>query len=332
MDLESVAAELYGLRPSEFTAARDAHVARARKAGDKPLATAIGALRKPTVAVWAAGLLARRRPKEVHALVQLGEALRTAHRTLDAGQLRKLSHDQHVVIGELARTARTLATEAGQMVSEPLQREVEQILHAVLADPDVAAQWAAGRLAKAPDAVSGFTGLEPLPGTSPPQREQQAPAAGSTADHAQPPEPDAGMRAAQARRERTEAARAELAEAQAQAERLETAQAAAQELADHAAATVATAEADVQAAKERLETARAASTHATAGLREASRAAAKARAGAQAAGTVLPNRPIVIRPAGFPPTATSIHTSSVTLGPVGTFSGGGSLTRLVTCV
>lgn len=82
MDLESVAAELYELVPPQFTAARDAYVASARKAGDKPLATAIGALRKPTVAAWAAGLLARRRPKQAHALVQLGEALRTAHRTL----------------------------------------------------------------------------------------------------------------------------------------------------------------------------------------------------------------------------------------------------------
>ncbi|OKI26678.1 hypothetical protein A6A28_17095 [Streptomyces sp. CB03578] len=283
MDLDSVAAELYERVPSEFTAARDAHVAKARKAGDRPLATAIGALRKPTVAAWAAGLLARRRPKEAQGLVQLGEALRTAHRTLDAERLRKLSHDQHVVIGELARTARALAAEAGQMVSEPVQHEVEQILHAVLADADVAAQWAAGRLTKAPDVVSGFTGLEPLTGTVPPRRAQQAPAAGFTADQTRPPEPDAGKRASQAHRERVDAARAELAEAQSQAERLEAAQAAAQELADQEAVTVAKAVADVQAAKERLETARAASTHATAGLREASRAVAKARAGAKTA-------------------------------------------------
>lgn len=139
MDVESVAVELYGLRPSEFTAARDEYVAKARRAGDKPLAAAIAALRKPVVAAWAAGLLARRRPKEAHGLVQLGGALRTAHQRLDAGQLRKLSHDQHVVIGELARTARALAAEAGQAVSEPVLHEVEQILHAVLADADVAA-------------------------------------------------------------------------------------------------------------------------------------------------------------------------------------------------
>lgn len=133
-------------------------MAEARKAGDKPLVAAISALRRPTVAAWTAGLLPRRRPKEAHGLVRLGEALRTAHRTLDAGQLRKLSRDQHVVIGELARTARALAIEAGQAVSEPVLHEVEQILHSVLADADVAGQWAGGRLAKAPEAVSGLPG------------------------------------------------------------------------------------------------------------------------------------------------------------------------------
>ncbi|MFE6839677.1 hypothetical protein ACFVFI_33250 [Streptomyces sp. NPDC057705] len=107
MDAESVAVDLSELRPSEFTAARDEYVAKARKAGDRQLAAAIGALRKPTVAAWTAGLLPRRRPEEAHGLVQLGEALRAAHRSLDAGQLRRLSHEQHVVIGELARTARS---------------------------------------------------------------------------------------------------------------------------------------------------------------------------------------------------------------------------------
>ncbi|MFF4427517.1 hypothetical protein ACFY04_43635 [Streptomyces sp. NPDC001549] len=48
-----------------------------------------------------------------------------------------------MVIGRLARTARALAVEAGQAVSEPVLHEVEQIRDAVLADADVAEQWAA---------------------------------------------------------------------------------------------------------------------------------------------------------------------------------------------
>ncbi|MFD8638445.1 hypothetical protein ACFV17_40915, partial [Streptomyces sp. NPDC059656] len=170
MDVESLSVELFGLRPAEFTVARDEYAAKARKAGDRQLAAEIAALRKPTLAAWTAGLLARRRPDEAHSFVQLGEALRTAHRTLDAEQLRKLSHDQHVVIGRLARTARSLAAEAGQAVSEPALHEVEQILHAALADAETAALWEAGRLVKAPDAALGFAGLEPAPGAAPPRR------------------------------------------------------------------------------------------------------------------------------------------------------------------
>ncbi|MFF4448699.1 hypothetical protein [Streptomyces sp. NPDC001502] len=288
MDVESVAVELYGLRPSEFTKVRDAYVARARKAGDRQLAAAIGALRKPTVAAWTAGLLARRRPKEAHSLIQLGEALRAAHRTLDAGQLRKLSHDQHVMIGDLARTARALAAEAGQVVSEPVLHEVEQILHAVLSDPDVAERWVEGRLVKAPDTVLGFSGLEPEPGAAPPRWKQPGPA-GSRSEKVPPaepePAPDADAAAGRARHGRVEAARTALAEAQGEAERLEEEHAAAQERADRAGAAVAEAEEDVRAATERLEAARAARAaraDAATALRDVGRAAAKARRRAEA--------------------------------------------------
>ncbi|MFD7558840.1 hypothetical protein ACFV9E_30435 [Streptomyces sp. NPDC059835] len=283
MDVESLAVELFGLRPSDFTAARDEHAAKARKAGDRQLAAAIAALRKPTLAAWTAGLLARRLPKEAQSLVQLGAALRTAHRTLDAEQLRKLSHDQHVVIGRLARTARALAVEEGQAVSEPVLHEVEQILHAVLADADTAALWEAGRLVKAPDAALGFTGLEPQPGAAPPRRAQAARPAVPAKDRVRPPEPEAEGRAERARRERAEAAQAEAAGTRTEAERSEAAQAAARELADRAGTDLAAAEEEARAAGERLETARAASADADARLKEAARAAAKAQARAEAA-------------------------------------------------
>ncbi|MFE3284851.1 hypothetical protein ACFXJJ_17260, partial [Streptomyces sp. NPDC059233] len=171
------------------------------------------------------------------------------------------------------RTARALAIETGQPVSEPVLHEVQQILHAVLADADMAARWEAGRLVKAPDAPMGFTGLEPAPGAVPPRRAARpaAPARGQV----RPPASDAEEWAAQARGERAEAVQAEAAEARAQA--------AAQELADRAGADVAAAEDDVRAAGERLETARAASAGAATRLEEPGRAAVKARARAETA-------------------------------------------------
>ncbi|MFF3212808.1 hypothetical protein ACFYYB_19320 [Streptomyces sp. NPDC002886] len=286
MDLDSVMVELNAVRPADFTAARNAYAAQAREAGDRELAAAISGLRKPTVAVWTAGLPARLRPEETRRLLRLGEALRGAHRTLDGEQLRKLSHDQHAVIGGLAAMARSLAAEAGQAVSEPVLHEVEQILHAVLADGEVAARWAAGRLTKAPDAVVGFAGLEPLPGAAPPRQEEAA-ARPAGAEPRRPRTAGAGGREGQARRERAEAARAsaraEFAEARTEADRLRAARDAARELADGAAAEVSAVEEEMSAVRERLEAATTARADAAAGLREAGRAAAKAQRRAESA-------------------------------------------------
>lgn len=179
------------------------------------------------------------------------------------------------MIGELARTARALAAEDGQTVSELVLHEVEQILHAVLADGDVAERWAAGRLLKAPDAVLGFTGLEPQPGAAPPDSRRVA-APKQTRPRARKADP--AQDAERVRRERAQVARAELAEARAEADRLDAASAASQELAESAAATVAVAEEEVAAAKERLIQARSVSAEAAAHHREAGRAASKARA------------------------------------------------------
>ncbi|MFD9427693.1 MULTISPECIES: hypothetical protein [unclassified Streptomyces] len=73
MDVEEIAGELYGLKPAEFLAARDAYVAEARKAEDAAGAKAIAALRRPVLAAWAANLLARQQPQEAERFLELGE-------------------------------------------------------------------------------------------------------------------------------------------------------------------------------------------------------------------------------------------------------------------
>lgn len=156
MDLDAVADELYGLRPDEFVAARDRHALDARKAGDQALAKKIGELRRPSLAAWASNLLVRRQRQEVEPLLALGEELRQAHRALDGAQLRRLARRQSEVIGALGRQARQLAAQAGRPVGEDVQREVEETLHAVLADPQAAREWAAGRLVKPLSSTFGF--------------------------------------------------------------------------------------------------------------------------------------------------------------------------------
>lgn len=168
MDLESVADELYALPPGEFVAARGRHVAAARTAGERDLAKEIAALRKPTLAAWAGNLLVRSAPEQVDTVRRLGEGLREAQDRLAGEQLRELTRQRNALVAELAREARRLAAEAGQPVGDAVQHEVETTLHAVLADPDAAREWATGHLAKPLATRPGFpgtvpTGREPAP-------------------------------------------------------------------------------------------------------------------------------------------------------------------------
>ncbi|WP_262703397.1 MULTISPECIES: hypothetical protein [Streptomyces] len=156
MDLDAVADELYALPPADFTAARDERAKDARTAGDRELAERIRRLRRPTMAAWASNLLVRRQPDEAERVLRLGAALRQAHQDLDGGQLRKLSTQQRQVIAALARQARDLTTRAGQPIGEGAQREVEETLRAVLADPDAGQEWVRGRLTKPLTAPTGF--------------------------------------------------------------------------------------------------------------------------------------------------------------------------------
>lgn len=280
VDVDAVADELYGLVPARFTEARDEQAARARKAGQAQAARAIAGLRRPTRAAFASNLLVRRRPKEAAALLELGEALRQAHRSLDGTQLKDLSHQRHVVVAALARTAGQLAEEEGQAVSESTAREVEQTLHAVLADPDAAEQWSGGRLTTALTPPVGFTSL---PATAPARPRP------GVCDADGPAKPEAPRAAAQ-RRARLEQARRAAEETRIEATARETElRRAEQEQRDHervlaaAESRVAELERQLREARTGQTDARRALAEATARARDAARVAHAAHRRADAA-------------------------------------------------
>lgn len=258
MDLDAVVDELYGLRPEEFVAARDRRVRDAREAGDQTLAKEIGALRRPSLAAWVSNLLVRRQPEEVQPLLGLGEELRRAHRELNGSQLRRLARRQNEVIGALGRQARQLAAQAGHPVGEGVQREVEGTLHAALADPEAAREWAAGRLVKPLSSVIGFPAAdESLLGRRP-APEPKAPARGGNREE----EEDEGRQEDKARKEkaRKEKARREAKAREAEEQRRRVAEAreaerdlrAHEEEADSAARAVEEAGARLADAEERV--------------------------------------------------------------------------------
>ncbi|MGW2171956.1 hypothetical protein ACWC1C_15695 [Streptomyces sp. NPDC001705] len=213
--VEAVLDELYTTPPSDFVSRREERAAAARTDGRKEDARLIHAARRPTLAAWAANLLARSEPEESRRFLELGQSLREAHRTLDAAGLRELSAQRRRIVTALSRQAAHLADEAGHRLSQGAQREVESTLRAVLADRDAADRWSGGRLEAALTPPSEFPS-----DTSP-----AAPATPAPAPREEPAGTGAKDELAERRRKRQEdLARAEQ-EAERAAERLRDAQA-----------------------------------------------------------------------------------------------------------
>ena len=169
--LDTVADELYAVRPDEFVPERDEAVVRAREAGDRELARAIGKLRRPTRAAWLANMLARERPDQLEGLLGLATGLADAQRTLDGSALRALSSQRHRLVTAVAAEAGRLAAARHEPVGDGLLREVQGILEAALADPVIADEVRSGRLTRTVS-YSGFgPAAEPGAVPAPPRRE-----------------------------------------------------------------------------------------------------------------------------------------------------------------
>ena len=143
----AAADELYSADPGEFTDRRKALADAARGAGDTAAAKRIAALRKPTRAAWVVNQLARTDPDAPGRLAELGAALREAEQAEDGPRLRELSAARGRLVDSL--TAQALA---GAGVADPpsgLREEVTETLTSAIADPEVAAEFAAGRLTRA---------------------------------------------------------------------------------------------------------------------------------------------------------------------------------------
>ncbi|HEV7658035.1 MAG TPA: hypothetical protein VGP36_25315 [Mycobacteriales bacterium] len=141
----------------------------ARSAGNRRLAAALGRLRRPTVSAYVLNLLVRDQPEVGEQLVELGAELRRAQEELSGPALRQLATQRQQLVAALVRSARKIANGAGVQVSQAVAYELEQTLHAALADPDVAEEIGAGRLTKAVSRT-GFDAAPPEPKTPPTRR------------------------------------------------------------------------------------------------------------------------------------------------------------------
>ncbi len=158
MSIEEVAGELYGLPPEDFTAARNARAQDATAGGDRGLASAVKALRKPTAGAHLLNRLVRERGSEVEQVVELGIRLRAAQGTLGPKELRALDDERRRLTRALAQQAAELARDEGRTVSASVRSAVEETLRSAMVDADAGAALLTGLL------VDTFTstGLEPV--------------------------------------------------------------------------------------------------------------------------------------------------------------------------
>jgi hypothetical protein len=77
--------DLFGLRPEEFTSARNVLAKRLKSEGESQEAARVATLRRPTATAWALNQLARRQPGLVEAVMDAGEKLRQATEQALAG-------------------------------------------------------------------------------------------------------------------------------------------------------------------------------------------------------------------------------------------------------
>lgn len=159
LHLRAAVEELYGETPSRFTARRSELAGQAKQAGDKQLAAAVTALRKPTVAAWAVNHFVRTCREEVDELRSFAELLREAQRTLDADQLRLLGRERSRRVDAVADRVAQEAASAGQRIGTGVAVEVRDTLTALIADEDAEASVLTGALVKSLS-YSGFGSVD----------------------------------------------------------------------------------------------------------------------------------------------------------------------------
>src|SRR4051794_30223271 len=142
---------LYGLPFDEFIPARDALVKRLRADGDRDGAAAVAALRKPSVAAWAANQAIRSQPKAARELWAAGDALIEAHaavvsRKKSAPDLRDATARQRAALRPLVEAASCLLDHHGKGMSKATVEKVADTLHAASLEPALREEAVAGRL------------------------------------------------------------------------------------------------------------------------------------------------------------------------------------------
>ena len=153
-ELDEIVRGLYVLPPTDFVAARNELVRRARAAGSREVAERLLQLRRPTRSAWLVNQLARD-SSAMQRLSALGRELRDAQTGLAGADLRSLAEQRRRLFSDLLDQARAHAADADVRITPTVLLEVEATLQAALVDLAGALTIRNGRLVR-PLSHSGF--------------------------------------------------------------------------------------------------------------------------------------------------------------------------------
>jgi hypothetical protein len=234
----SAADDLYGLPLDRFVTERDRLAKALRAEGRREDATAVAALRKPSVAAWAVNQLVRTQRSDIDDLFGAGQALREAQSALLAGgrgtghDLRDAMQQERAAAEKLVGAARGLLSSEGHELSPAVVERVADTLHAAALSDEAREAISEGRLERELRHVGLGVDVGSAPAPAPARTPGAAPASKRGEDAKRAAD------AQRAERERTEArtaARAAEADARRRAERARRALSTAHERRDKAA-------------------------------------------------------------------------------------------------
>jgi hypothetical protein len=143
--------DLYGLPLERFVPERSALARELRTSGRREEASAVAALRKPSVSAWLVNQLVRSQHHAVEDLFAAGNALRDAQSGVLAGSaqapaLRQATERERAAVDALLDKARGLLSSDGHEPSRVILDRVAETLHAAALDDDARKLIGGGRL------------------------------------------------------------------------------------------------------------------------------------------------------------------------------------------
>lgn len=243
-DLDAEVDRLYRLPLDDFTSSRNDLAQRLKRAGQKEAAADVQALRKPTLPVWAINQIAHEHGKDVTALIEASDELRTAQeRALgggDSDQLRSAASAERDALRKLTDHAQELL--GGDPPAATVERVASTLRAAALA-PETRELLTSGRLSEELQSA-GFGAFEGMSVPAQPSpRSRKKAAARPTAAERRRQERVAKLRERLAKR------RQEAAEAEREAKHSQAAADKARARFDRAAAAADKAQAELEAAE-----------------------------------------------------------------------------------